>query len=459
MLSKEDNELVTNIEKGTPMGETFRRFWLPLMLATELPTPDCEPARVTILGEKLIAFRDTEGRVGLVDAYCPHRGAPLFYGRNEENGLRCVYHGWKFDVNGECVDLPSAPEGDTYRHKISIVRYPCVEAGDLIWTYMGPPEKQPPFPEFDWLKLPSSHRYVRKFKLECNYLQAMEGDYDPSHARFLHSVLEDATIPSPLDPTRQLRNPNTIAPKDRLSSDDPYPRIVGNRRVINKPVAELEETDSGLVAVGAVEQEPGKWQANLAVTIMLPIFCTAGIAGPNTYSSNMRVPIDNESLMFFRLRWSFDPIPQRDIDEYTQKDWYFPRLIPGTFIPEDNVHNSYNLDRDKQRNETYTGIRTFPLQDIAMMEDQWGPLAKRHLEHLTSYDYMIIQVRQRLLKVARNMADGIEPTEPWHPEAYAYRREIAYGATKDEAIANVKEKALKSGLPVELQAQPVAVNA
>ena len=134
MLIPEDNALVTNIEKGAPMGEVFRRFWLPLMLASELPTPDCEPARVTILGEKLIAFRDTEGRVGLVDAYCPHRGAPLFYGRNEENGLRCVYHGWKFDVNGECIDLPSAPEGDTYRHKINIVRYPCVEAGDLIWT-------------------------------------------------------------------------------------------------------------------------------------------------------------------------------------------------------------------------------------------------------------------------------------------------------------------------------------
>jgi nitrite reductase/ring-hydroxylating ferredoxin subunit len=426
------------------------------MLASELPTPDCEPARLRILGEDLIAFRDTEGRVGIVDAYCPHRGAPMFFGRNEENGLRCVYHGWKFDVNGVCVDLPSAPEGETYKNKIKIVRYPAVEAGDLIWAYMGPAEKQPPFPEFDWLKLDSSHRYVRKFKLECNYLQAMEGDYDPSHARFLHSILEDASIPSPLDPNRQ-QNINGMAPKERSPLDDPFPRIVGNRRVLGKPVAELEDTDSGTIAIGAVEQEPGKWQASLNVTVMLPIFCTAGIAGPNTYSSNMRVPIDNKSLMFFRLRWSFNPIPQKDIDEYSQSDWYFPRLIPGTFIPEDNVHNSYNLDREKQRTENYTGIRTFPLQDIAMMEDQWGPIAKRHLEHLTSYDYMIIHVRQRLLKVARDMANGVEPTEPWHPEAYAYRREIAYGATKEEAIENVKAKALKSGLPAELQAQPIAV--
>jgi hypothetical protein len=218
-------------------------------------------------------------------------------------------------------------------------------------------------------------------------------------------------------------------------------------------LAELEETDSGLIAVAAVEEAPDRWQANLNVTIMLPIFCTAGIAGPNTYSSNMRIPIDNESMMFFRLRWSYAPIPQRDLEEYTNGDWYFPRLLPGTFIPADNVHNNYNLDRQNQRTETYTGIRTFPLQDIAMMEDQWGPLAKRHLEHLTSYDYMIIQVRQRLLKVARNMARGIEPTEPWHPEAYCFKREQAYGATRDEAIANVKERALTPARVQEVEAR------
>ena len=136
-------------------------------------------------------------------------------------------------------------------------------------------------------------------------------------------------------------------------------------------------------------------------------------------------------------------------------DWYFTRLIPGTFIPEDNVHNSYNLDREKQRTENYTGIRTFPLQDIAMMEDQWGPIAKRHLEHLTSYDYQIIHVRQRLLKVAKALANGVEPSEPWHPEAYAYRREFAFGATREEAIEAVKAKALKSALPEELKAQAV----
>ena len=446
MLSEEDNELATNVKPGTPMGELFRRFWLPVMLAEELPVPDCEPARVRILNEDLIAFRDTKGRVGLLDAYCAHRGAPMFFGRNEEEGLRCVYHGWKFDVNGVCVDLPSAPEGDTYKEKIAITSYPCVEAGDLIWAYMGPADKQPPFPAFEWLNLPKENRYIRKFKLECNYLQAMEGDYDPSHARFLHSTLEDAKVPNPLNPNALTQRINQMAPAGRDPNDDPFPRIVGTRRVLQKPLATMEDTDSGAISIAAVEDAPGQWLANLQVTIMLPIFCTAGIGGPNTYFSNMRVPIDNQSLMFFRLRWSYDPIPEAELNEYRTGGYYYPELIPGTFIPQDNVHNDYNLDREKQRNVNYTGIRTFPLQDIAIMENQWGPIADRTREHLTSYDYMIIHVRQRLLKAARALAQGIEPSEPWHPEAYCYRREQARGATREEAIASVRAKALSSRL-------------
>src|SRR4051795_11513465 len=190
MLSQQDNETVTNTNRGTPMGELFRRFWLPVALSSELPGPDCIPVRVRVMGEDLIAFRDSNGKVGLVDANCPHRGAPLFFGRNEEEGLRCVYHGWKFDVDGNCVDIPNMPEGDTYREKIHVKRYPVVEKGDLLWAYMGPADKQPPFPHFQWADMPKSHRFVTKYRLECNYLQAMEGDFDQTHARFLHSTLE-----------------------------------------------------------------------------------------------------------------------------------------------------------------------------------------------------------------------------------------------------------------------------
>ncbi|HWO73025.1 MAG TPA: Rieske 2Fe-2S domain-containing protein [Dehalococcoidia bacterium] len=454
MLSREDNELVTNTNKGTPMGEAFRRFWLPVALASELPGPDCIPVRVRVLGEDLIAFRDTEGRVGLVDAYCPHRGAPMFFGRNEESGLRCIYHGWKFDVSGRCVDLPNAVEGDTYKEKVKIKAYPCVEAGDLIWAYMGPAERKPPFPEFEWTKLPPENRYVAKFHLECNYLQAMEGDYDPSHARFLHSTLGDSQIPNPLNPTalNQNRPFNTLTDPNQ----DPFPKFVGTRRVTRPIPAKLEDSDSGVISVTTNQLPDGRWSAQVGITIMLPIFCTAGIGGPNTYYSNMRVPIDNEHLMFFRLRWSYQPIPPNELEEYKTGGYYYPELIPGTFIPKDNKHNDYNIDRVVQKNFTYSGIRTFPLQDIAMMENQWGPIADRTQEHLTSSDYQIIHVRRRLLRLAKNMAEGIEPSEPWHPEAYRYRRASAIADTEEEAIAQAKAQAFGSALPAELQKIAIA---
>ena len=453
MLSKEDNELATDINPGTPMGELFRRFWLPVALAEELPGIDCVPLRVKVLGEDLIAFRDTDGRVGLVDAYCPHRGAPLFFGRNEENGLRCVYHGWKFDVEGVCVDIPNAPEGATFKDKIQIKRYPCVEAGDLIWAFMGPADKKPPMPGFEWLKLPQEHRYISKFRLECNYLQAMEGDYDPGHANFLHSNLGE-------DISWRFNNAN---PRNRLqqlgryaegAADDPYPRAVGpRRRVLSTPPARLEETPGAILTITAAETPDGKKAATAGATWMMPIFCTAGItAGPNTFSSNMRIPIDKESLMFYRLRWSYDPIRQKDIDEYKHGNFTFPELVPGTWQTRANVHNDYEVDRVAQKNFSYTGIKTFPLQDIAMMENQWGPLADRTREHLTSSDYVIIAVRRRLLRTAKALAEGVEPEAPWHPEEYGYHRAnvvLESGSLEDaaeQAVQESKESLIAAGV-------------
>src|SRR3954447_1911127 len=157
MLSVENNEMVTNTNKGTPMGEVFRRYWLPVALSSELPGPDCIPLRVRVLGEDLIAFRDTNGNPGLVDAYCPHRGAPMFFGRNEEAGLRCVYHGWKFDVNGTCTDLPNEPPDSMFKSKVTIASYPTWEGGGMIWTYMGPPEHRPGPPDYELVRAPETH--------------------------------------------------------------------------------------------------------------------------------------------------------------------------------------------------------------------------------------------------------------------------------------------------------------
>ena len=361
----------------------------------------------------------------------------MFYGRNEECGLRCVYHGWKFDVDGNCTDLPNAPEGGTFKDKIKIIAYPCVEAGDLIWTYMGPAESKPPFPEFEWCKMPVGHTYVNKFKLECNYLQAMEGDYDPGHVPFLHTVLETGVIQGPQS---RFGDQRQIRP---TPANEPFPMGVGNRRVTEADKAgwgTVEDSDSGLLFIQKNEQEDGSKSVSIAPW-MLPIFPTAGTTvGTNTYSTNIRVPIDNNSLYFYRVRWAYEPIPASEIETYKTDGWFFPELIPGTYIPKSNIHNHYNINRVTQQYFTYTGITCFPLQDIAMMEDQWGSLADRTLEHLTSSDFAIIAVRRRLLKVARAMAEGTEPEEPWRPQAYAYHRTrfTTKDGTLDEAMANAK---------------------
>src|ERR1700731_3275898 len=171
MLSREENELLTHTDSGMPAGKYFRRFWLPVLLPSEVPTPDCPPVRVRVLGEDLLAFRDTNGRVGLIDEFCAHRRASLFWGRNEECGLRCVYHGWKFDVNGTCVDMPSEPPDSLFKTKVTIAAYPTWEGGGMIWTYMGPPELKPPTPDYELVRAPASHRFVSKTFEEANWLQ------------------------------------------------------------------------------------------------------------------------------------------------------------------------------------------------------------------------------------------------------------------------------------------------
>ena len=190
MLTREDNELLTQTGPGTPMGEFFRRFWMPVLLSEELPTPDCSPVRVKVLSEHLVAFRDTDGRVGVADNYCPHRRASLFFGRNEECGLRCVYHGWKFDVNGDCVDMPSEPAESNFKDKVKIKAYPAREYGSCVWVYMGPPALQPELPGFEWARVPDDHRVVTRFIQHSNYMQCTEGEIDSCHVSFLHSVFD-----------------------------------------------------------------------------------------------------------------------------------------------------------------------------------------------------------------------------------------------------------------------------
>ena len=189
MISQAENVTLTQVGPGTPMGELMRRYWMPALLSWELAEPDGEPVRVKLLGEELVAFRDTDGRIGLLDEFCPHRLVSLWLGRNEDCGLRCVYHGWKFDVNGQCVDMMNEPEDSDFPSKMTTTSYPTVELGGVIWAYMGPKEHMPPPPKFEWAAVPETHRHVTKNIQECNWLQALEGGIDSAHATILHRTL------------------------------------------------------------------------------------------------------------------------------------------------------------------------------------------------------------------------------------------------------------------------------
>ena len=189
MVTAVENETLTRTGRGTPMGEYFRRFWHPVLLSEEVPAPDCPPVRVRLMGENLIAFRDSTGKVGLVEQYCRHRKADLFFGRNEEGGLRCAYHGWKFDLKGDCLDMPTEPPDSRLRTETKLQAYPCEEHAGMVWAYLGPKDIPVQYPQLEFNRLPKEHLFIRKSLLECNFLQALEGQFDSSHIGFLHSFL------------------------------------------------------------------------------------------------------------------------------------------------------------------------------------------------------------------------------------------------------------------------------
>jgi phenylpropionate dioxygenase-like ring-hydroxylating dioxygenase large terminal subunit len=444
------------------MGELFRRFWIPVALSEELPGPDCVPVKLKIMNEDLIAFRDTDGKVGLVDAYCPHRGAPMFFARNEEAGLRCVYHGWKFDVTGQCTDMPNTPEGDTFRNKIQIIAYPCQEAGGMVFSYMGPKDRQPPFPEFDFLAVPPENIYVTKFQLECNWLQATEGDFDPSHGAFLHSTLDNNRgNPGFQRFNDRVGTAQTGIPRRNLldkpiPENEPFPFAVGTRRFLKgdfrtPEFVTLDDVDGAMYAFQKNTRADGVEVASAALRFVMPAYCPPGTSRPNHYSNNIRIPVDNTHMMFFRLRWGLTPMTQADLVEYKQGGYAYPEMIPGTWKTKANVWNDYDVDRLGQKTFLYSGIKTFPLQDIAMMENQWGPLADRTREHLVQMDFHMIYLRRKLLKAAKNMAKGIEPVEPWKPEVWHYHASSAVIENGDyaAAIETAKERAKTSVIPAD----------
>lgn len=394
MLSQEDNELLTRTGPGTPMGALFRRFWLPALMPSELPAPDCPPVRLRLLSEDLVAFRDTDGRVGVLDAHCAHRGASLFFGRNQECGLRCVYHGWKYDVDGRCIDMPNEPAESSFKHRIKMTAYPTREWGGVIWVYMGPPDRTPGLPQLEWARVPEDRRRVAKWVQDVNYLQCLEGEIDTSHVSFLHSSLKPSAAPN-----------KTTRPE--LMARDRSPKLI------------VKDTDYGFLYGARRTAGDDRYYWRVTQWLM-PTFSLIPSA---EFPSGGRcwVPMDDEHTWSFTYSYYPDrPLAENERAGILSGRSFPPELIPGTFRPKRNQDNDYLIDREEQRTRSFTGIYGINDQDRAML-DGMGPIADRRGEHLGTTDTAIIVARLRLLEAAKALQRGREPIAPHRGEAYGVR--------------------------------------
>ena len=387
------------------MGNLMRRYWIPALQSTDLPEKDGAPLRVRLLGENLVAFRNTEGRVGLVDHVCPHRCASLFFGRNEENGLRCLYHGWKFDIEGLCVDIPNKPPGSKFNEQIRLTAYPCREKNGIVWAYLGPDRNQPPpLPELGWALVEPKQRGALRYQRACNWLQAMEGDFDSSHLSFLHLAF---------DPKLQ----GTAG--DKKAGIEYYRNLA---RMDKRPLLDVQDTDVGVMYGARRDADDGKFYWRVT-QFLLPFYTSVpGYGGKNR--DKIWVPLDDEHTLVWEPHWS----STRDLSAEEQKGWK-DRVGPSGFLPDTddwlgkfrfaaNAGNDYLQDRERQKNSNFSGLENVtPIQDGAMQESM-GAICDRTKEHLGASDAAIVQMRRRLLAAARALAKNEIPPGVQNPEAY-----------------------------------------
>ena len=377
-------------------------------MSSYLPDRDGAPLRVRILGEDLIAFRDTDSQVGLVSAFCPHRRAPMFFGRNEECGLRCVYHGWKFDVTGACVDMPSESPESLFKTKVAIEAYPTREAADVIWAYMGPPGQVPAFPDYEWMRAPHTHRHVSKTFQDCNWMQALEGGVDTAHSSFLHN--ED------------LQN------KAYLRNADTAPRL------------DVDKTSYGFTYAGI--RSFGERDYVRVYQYIMPAqqfrgFVKGNLEKESTHIPSIHghlwIPIDDEHTTTWNWMYSYDPAQPLTEEYATKFEIGAGRgpddLIPGTYWLKKNLRNDYLIDRQLQKTKTFTGIVGINTQDIGLQEGM-GPICDRTKEHLGTTDRAVIVARQLLLEALDELKAG-RATRALDPATYRNVRAVDMFTEKD----------------------------
>ncbi|MGH6975265.1 MAG: Rieske 2Fe-2S domain-containing protein [Stellaceae bacterium] len=390
MLKLAQNELLTRTGPGTGMGRMFRSYWLPALLEEELRENDCPPVRVQLLGERLLALRDSGGRLALIEEFCAHRRTSLWFGRNEEGGIRCAYHGWKYDVTGQCIEVPSEPESG-FCKRIKLTSYPLIARGDILWTYMGPPGKQPPLPEYEFALVTREQRFVSKRLQECNWLQALEGGIDSSHVSFLHR----ATLNT--DPLFKGARSN------QYNLDDARPHF------------EVVEAPGGLFVGARRKAENGNWYWRVTPWVMP---CVTIVPPRSDYPvhGHFWIPIDDENCW----AWSFDYHPTRALakaEVAAMRDGHgvHVKYVPGTYRPRANKDNDYLMDRAAQKaGRSFSGVEGISMQDASLQESM-GPIVDRSRENLVSTDNGIIMARNRLLAAIMALTEqgtvppGVDP--------------------------------------------------
>ena len=416
MLTALENETLTQTGANTAMGNLFRSYWLPALLSRELPEPDGAPIRVRLLGEDFIAFRDSSGQVGVVEPRCSHRGASLFFARNEKCGLRCVYHGWKFTTDGSCVDVPTVrePAAAQLRSKAGIRALQVREWGDLVWVYMGPGDA-PALPQFEFAALPASHRFVTKKLQQCNWAQACEGGLDTAHFSYLHAGISAGEKVSLLQTLPDAR----VYPD---GANEP-PMVASFRWMANDgtPAFTVLDHAAGLVLCASRQTDDDATRYWRVTQFLMPNHSLAPGSWPgDNQLGNTWVPIDDTSCWIYCYAWNpHRPLTDAERTRFAQGSGIFA-AVDAHYVPLRNRDNEYLLDRDMQRHSNFTGISGISEQDAAIADSQ-GLIADRTRELLGATDLGIVRFRRLLIGAATTLAEGGTPRGVDVPQAYALR--------------------------------------
>lgn len=418
MLKKEINEFITQTDSKTPMGELFRRYWLPVLLSEELSGLDGAPVRVELLGEKLIAFRDSDNQLGLIDEFCAHRGVSLWFGRNEMSGIRCPYHGWKYNFKGDCVDVPSE-EAVEFKSRVKLKSYPMMEQGGVIWAYMGPAHLKPPLPAYEFSTVDPSQNYVSKRRQFSNWLQALEGGIDSSHVSFLHSGSLNR------DPLIRGAKGNQYNESDK------------------KPVFQVEKSTGGLYIGVRRNTENDQYYWRITPWLM-PNFTMVPPRGDHPIHGHFWVPINDRECW----AWSYSYHPTRAL---TPAETLAMKEGAGIHVVVDEHHiplarkeNDYLMNRAAQSSGLcYSGIEGVGMQDASLQESM-GPIQDRTKENLVSTDNGIIMMRQAIIKAAKAVQENPNFAPPGIKPEDQQVRSVALIADKQVPFLEVASEALKA---------------